>query len=489
MLSRSFLLGLWLLGSTWTASAQEIPVVQLEVAPDELGQAHSEGALVLAASDNGKLIYLFDAEKATLAAYRESGKIWNDPVRLLDDQGNAFQPRAAALALAKSQVAIAGFDMLGLFETDGERRSLTRTLPLASDVAAVPGRGWLVALPSLAHGIRLGGGEMRDFGGDERPRLVLLDDDLDTFRTGLPAEAGSRESALAAARSLRLTSNGERIFAAEIANYRIYELDTGLRVRAIHEDSDLFFEEGQPDAPNQAEIPEDVARHLDAMPADLDKPASDREGRSYTAFNYTTVIRDIAWDEVSDRLLILLAAHGAQARPAVDLLDPATGQVAHLELRFPRGEDAELSQIVPGDGFVWVRSHAGSTPTYRFSRAAIRRALEDAREATTLADEAAAKPAPAEPPTEKDASGPSPEPEPRLTLAFPDGEIPYLLAFETVGRLAFGGRSRIDPKIQGSFTGTLQDLPATEILDRLCAMADCAWSTVGDPPTLRVQAR
>lgn len=89
----------------------------------------------------------------------------------------------------------------------------------------------------------------------------------------------------------------------------------------------------------------------------------------------------VPWDPYSHQLILLLANGIAADQEALDLLDPDTGTVRRLLLRFPEGTThKQLSQVAVGHRYLWFRSHSGASPTFRLDRSA----LEQARSVTGL---------------------------------------------------------------------------------------------------------
>lgn len=458
------------------ATANVPPRVAVEGAPLELGAKTSPGSLVLAASGDGRELFLFDTETSTLTRYLETGERRREEVVLRGVAGAPFRPKAPRLAVAGEVVAVAGFDGMALFRDTGELLVATRTLPLVSSLAAAGGGQWLLGLHQL--GVRLPGTDTAGL-GEEEPRLVWVDDDLELRRTGLLRErAGS--AALGAARALRVAFDGERVYAAELANYRIHELDSGLRLRHTWEVPTLLFESAETDAAEPSSAPPKAVRnYLETLPEELVSRPEDDGKQVYEAFSHRDVVRAMAWDSRARRLVLFIAPGIVADEAALDLLDPVTGILTRGLLAHPSGEEASplVSQLVVGRRFLWFRNHEGRSTTYRVDR----RSFDTFRNVVDPTPATAAEEAEAEDGLATGDGAPASRgtfrPDARLSLDFTYGEVPLRDIFEVLAGLLVQGRSDLDPALDATFSGTFEEAPAEVILDTLCRPAGCQWAS------------
>jgi len=117
-----------------------------------------------------------------------------------------------------------------------------------------------------------------------------------------------------------------------------------------------------------------MARYLEHQPEDLVTGEKPRPKPS--VYRYKSVIRDIEWDPVDGQLVLLLAAGGAAAGAALDLLEPTTGEIRRLELELPMDLPAlELTQLAITGSYIWFRNLAGDTPTLRLPRSELSNAM------------------------------------------------------------------------------------------------------------------
>lgn len=294
-----------------------------------------------------------------------------------------FSPAAFRMAVNGGLIACAEPSGVKLFNLEtGELAADAPYLNHAAAVAAMPDGSWAVSLTRLPFP-EIERADEEKFGGPA-PRFVVVNDKLDIRRQGLPAEKG-RTPNQAAARALRLAASPERLFAAEIGNYKLYEFNRGLKLSGTLADPHLKLEEGLGlPADNQAQdkfLAEarqiSIRRGTDAAKGAA-RPGEPTRGQS-SFFSFQTVIGDMAWDSYSHQLILLLADGIAADHEALDLLDPSTGNVRRLLLRLPEGTDRkQLSQVAVGHRYLWFRSHSGVGPTFRLDRSA----LEQARSVT-----------------------------------------------------------------------------------------------------------
>ncbi|HVT17221.1 MAG TPA: hypothetical protein VHQ90_13705 [Thermoanaerobaculia bacterium] len=360
--------------------------MSLERAPGELGKVESTGTLFLVTAAKGKEVLLFDSGSGQLTTYLEAtGATWGKPVHLRGSGGDTFSPQAFRVAVNGELIAFSNPLGVYLFNRNtGEFLAEAPYLNHAAAIAATPD-GWAVSLtrlpfPAFAHA------DKEKFGGPA-PRFVVVNDKLEIWRQGLPAQS-DRTPNQAAARALRLAGSPDRLFAAEIANYKVYEFDRKLKLQATYVDPRLKLEAGLGlglDKRDQERFLSEAHQKMASAGTDASKPVSDPRSPAARGqsefFTYQTVISDMAWDPFSHQLVLLLADGIAADQGALDLLDPTTGQVQRLLLRFPEGAGRrQLTQLAVGHHYLWLRSHAGASPTFRLDRSA----LELARTITGL---------------------------------------------------------------------------------------------------------
>jgi hypothetical protein len=369
------------------APRPQLLTATLEPAPGELGGVRSKGTLFILTDAKGKEVLLFDSATSELTSYLESGATWGKPVQLRGRDGAPFAPQAFRVEVSGDQVAFASPLGVDFFQRDtGEFAAEDRTLHHAADIEARPGGDWVVDLtrPPIP---QLEQADHERFGGIT-PRLVVVDENLEVSRYGL-AGGDRRTGNETAARTLRLAASSDRLFAAELANYKIYEFDRKLRLRSTYADPSLQLEKGvgaPPDVEGRKQFLAEAHQLMSRAGGDASKPA--RSGNvTSDFFTFQIAIQDIAWDLRSHQLVILLAQGVANDVGALDLLDPTTGQVRRLLLRYPEGAPhVELSQLAVGYRYLWLRSHPGGGPTFRLDR----EALEQARAVKAPAVERAA---------------------------------------------------------------------------------------------------
>lgn len=365
------------------AATARLATVTLERAPGELGKVESAGSLFIVTAAKGKEVLLFDSNSGELKPFLETGDSWAKPITLRGPGGMKFSPAAFRMAVNGGLIACAGPTGVKLFNLEtGELAADAPYLNHAAAVAAMPDGSWAVSLTRLPFP-EIERADEEKFGGPA-PRFVVVNDKLDIRRQGLPAEKG-RTPNQAAARALRLAASPERLFAAEIGNYKLYEFNRGLKLSGTFDDPHLKLEEGLGlAADNQAQdkfLAEarqiSIRRGTDAAKGAA-RPSEPTRGQS-SFFSFQTVIGDMAWDPYSHQLILLLADGIAADHEALDLLEPSTGNVRRLLLRLPEGTDRkQLSQLAVGHRYLWLRSHSGAGPTFRLDRSA----LEQARSVT-----------------------------------------------------------------------------------------------------------
>lgn len=366
------------------AASSRLVAVTMERAPGDLGKAGSAGFLFVVTASKGTEVLLFDTASGELKAYLENGEARGKPVHLRGRGGESFSPHAFHMAVNDRSIAFADPQGVNLFKREtGEFVADAPYLHHAAAISAVPDGSWAVSLTRLPFP-EIARADKDRFGGPA-PRFVILNDKLEVWRQGLAADS-DRTPNQAAARTLRLAASQDRVFAAEIANYKVYEFNRQLKLRSTYVDPKLKLEDGlglSGDQREQERFLAEARRHLAGTGTDATRPTppgrSEVPRRSAQFFDYQTVIWDMAWDPFSHQLILLLADGIAGDQGALDLLDPTTGQVQRLLLRFPEtAARRQLSQLAVGHRYLWLRNHSGSGPTFRLDRAA----LENARSIT-----------------------------------------------------------------------------------------------------------
>ncbi|HSS79086.1 MAG TPA: hypothetical protein VLV54_20360 [Thermoanaerobaculia bacterium] len=324
---------------------------------------------------------LFDSSSGELKPFLETGGSWAKPISLRGPGGEKFSPSAFRMAVNGGLIACANPLGVKLFDLEtGDQLAEAPYLHHATSIAAMPDGSWAVSLTRLPFP-EIARADEKKFGGPA-PRFVIVDDKLEIRRQGLAADK-DRTPNQAAARALRLAASPDRVFAAEIANYRLYEFDRRLKLRETFEDPRLKLEEGlglTADSQMQEKFLSEARQNIARKGMDATKgaagPSAPTKGQS-TFFGYQSVIADMAWDPYSHQIILLLADGIAADQEALDLLDPATGKVRRLLLRFPEGtaRKQQLSQLAVGRRYLWLRSHSGASATFRLDR----NTLEQAR--------------------------------------------------------------------------------------------------------------
>jgi hypothetical protein len=365
-------------------ASPRLAAAMLERAPGDLGKADSTGSLVLVTADKGKEILLFDSGSGELTSYLETGQSWGKPVRLRGRDGESFSPHAFRMAANGELVAFANPLGVNLFRREtGELVAEAPYLHHAAAIAAMPDGSWAVSLTRLPFP-EIARADKEKFGGPA-PRFVVVNDKLEIWRQGLPAQS-DRTPNQAAARSLRLAAGPGRLFAAEVANYKIYEFNRELKLRSSYADPALKLEDGLGLSPNRQEqegLLAEARQKMASAGTNALRPAPAQGGLTQGGagkgraefFNYQTVISDMVWDPFTHQLILLLADGIAGNDGALDLLDPTTGHARRLLLRLPDGAaHKQLSQLAVGHRYLWLRSHAGATPTFRLDLSALEQA-------------------------------------------------------------------------------------------------------------------
>ncbi len=357
-------------------SPSTVESATLEEAPGALGKTVATGSLAVLTAAKGKEVLLFDSGTSELSAYLESGATWGKPLRLHGGDGGAAVPPVFRVAASDDQIAFASPRGVTVFDREtGDLVAEAKSLHHAAGIAVTPD-GWAVSLTHLPFP-EIEKLDREVFGGPA-PRFVVVNEKLEIWRQGITAPSGQTANQTAA-RSLRLAAGPGRLFAAEIANYKLYEFDRNFKAHGIFVDPTLKQEEGSA-APGKAEQEALLAEARQRMArggTDATRPPA-RPGTSVERsefFAYKTVLWDMAWDPSSHLLVLLLASGVAGDDGALDLVDPATGEVRRLLLRFPEGTARqELVQLALGYRYIWLRNYDGHSPTFRLDRAALDRA-------------------------------------------------------------------------------------------------------------------
>jgi|GEM_PF-6731469 len=358
------------------AAGSRLAAVALERAPGDLAKVASTGFLFVVTAEKGNEVLMFDSGSGELTPYLETGERSAKPVQLRGRGGETFSPHAFRIAVNGEFVAFAEPLGVTLFKrATGELVADASYLHHAAAIAAMSDGSWVVSLTRLPfRGIERA--DKEKFGGPA-PRFVVVNDKLELWRQGLAAQS-DRTPNQAAARTLRLAASPDRLFAAEIANYTVYEFNRELKLRSTYVDPHLKFEEGlgiAPDKQEQEALLAEARRKMAPLGTSATKPVpgQDDAAKGHSEFfSYQTVIWDMAWDPFSHQVILLLADGIAGDQGALDLLDPMTGEVRRLLLRFPEGSARrQLSQLAVGRHYIWLRSHAGSSPTFRLDRSAL----------------------------------------------------------------------------------------------------------------------
>jgi len=353
-------------------SAEEalFPSVQLEAAPRDIGALRSEGLVLIQALPTGGEVALLDIRSGKLHRFGETGHERGDPVLLRTASGGAID-HVVNFAISGSQVALAAPFTTLLYKQDGQFVA-EKELVIPGDITSTKGGAWAVSLggtPFL---------EGKGFLGREEfpglpPQIIELGTKLKLGRTGFQIEEEDRtiSGSRAVGRTLRLAWSGDRLYAAELANYTVYEFGRDLKLRATYRDPELELENDGEGAKNRSREKEALRAIVnvagDAAKQEGQKPA----GRVFSAFNDQQVIQDIAWHAPSNRLAILVKRDVLETGPVLDLLDPQTGDVERFHLKVPDGEEGQqpISQLVVGESFLWLRARAGNQATWRVSHA------------------------------------------------------------------------------------------------------------------------
>lgn len=364
------LLSLALLALPGSAEEALFPSVQLEAAPRDIGALRSEGFVLIQVLPTGGEIALLDVRDGKLYRFGETGHERGDPVLLRTASGGAID-HVVSFAVAGSQVVLATPFTTLLYKQNGQFVA-EKPLILPGDITVTKGGAWAVSLggtPFIEGRGFFGRGEFPGL----PPRIIELGTKLKLGRTGFQIEEEDRtiSGSRAVGRTLSLTWSGDRLYAAELANYTVYEFGRDLKLRATYRDPKLLLENDGEGSENRS-IEKAVLHAMEHAPGNAARPEGRKPvGRVISAFNDKQVIRDVAWHAPSNRLAILVQRDVLETGPVLDLLDPQTGEIERFHLKVPDGEEGQkpISQLAVGESYVWLRARSGSQATWRVSHA------------------------------------------------------------------------------------------------------------------------
>jgi hypothetical protein len=380
------------------------PLLRPKPAPRELGELRSTGITVLETVDAKRMLVVYDNATGELLRFLETGASWGRPVLLRDAGGGGLTVPAPRLAMRDGEALVSGVRRLVRLDAKGGPRASAQDLvssPLmrVRDVVALGPDAWVVSLTHLkVDGLPPDAYSQEDLFGDERlPRVAVLDDDLEVSTVGLGAEArGTISSSASAGRALSMATDGQQVYAAELANYRVLVLDRELELVQIWEDPRLLLEdlgsaagsgeeqegEAADEEPDEATAEQRIRDEVEATLAerperDLTRPGRGRAtgGGSVGALAYQPVIRDMVWDPVEDRLVLLLDPAVDGSAWMLDLLDPDTGSIRRWRVAPPLGDDGQPLQyltLAVTRRYLWLGASVGSVRAYRIDRYLVR---------------------------------------------------------------------------------------------------------------------
>ncbi len=354
--------------------AEELsPTLAVEQAPRELGQFRSESFVLIAADRKAKELYVFDNADRSLSRFTETGERWGDPVTLgsPSEALNSSPEPPQALRIGGAGIAIMTPSGVIEYGLDGNVEASRRVF-MPADLAALKS-GWALSLVNL----RTASGKFaaRKSFGDRTPRLVTIGgEDLGTDYTGIYEDDEIRGGGASAGRGLLLASAGSRLYAVERAAYRVHELTRKLSVVATYTEPKWGGDADDADIEPSEETREALAelvtqakstgRNVGGQTKSQRRPGPPMGGD----LSYKQVARAVAWS--GDRLVILLDRGIADRdRPALDLLDPVTGEGRRFALAGLG--DAQISQLTIGHRWIWLRARSGSVPIYRIDALAL----------------------------------------------------------------------------------------------------------------------
>jgi len=352
-----------------------VPSVVLETATGSLSDVRGTTFLLLTTADRGGEVLTYDLATGELRRFNENGAAWGEPLELRDENNAVPQP-ILEFASRDGDVALIGGEGIYLFGPDGALEGHRRIF-MPGGIAATQ-RGWALSLVDLPHPVHRGEYLARKEFGDEVPRVILLDDDLEILEKGLLADDPSVSTSAAAGRQLHLAGAADRLYAIEKANYRLFELDKRLDLRGTFRDPELTFESGRATEGREEDSEGDQNALVASAKAEIERRGQNVGGsasppRAETAdpvsasFDYVSVVEAAVWDESSKKLILLLASDVLDRDPMLDLLDPATGKVSRVRVRMPPGVRSEgaLNQLAIGRRYLWIRARRGNQPTFR----------------------------------------------------------------------------------------------------------------------------
>ncbi|MEM7350437.1 MAG: hypothetical protein AAF657_06495 [Acidobacteriota bacterium] len=370
-----------LLISTGVApSSTRTKATTIEIAPRELGEYRADSEILLAASSKEGEVLVLNKDDLTVTRFREDGKSWGAPLPLRFS-GLAPFPSVIRLDTLRSRLAVTGSDGVYTFSDEGFLQSSKRLFQ-PSDVAIVSESAVAVSLVNIPHPTKPGHFLARKEFEANVPRIITLDNQLDTSDIGLPIDDSNDDASSIVGSSLRLAAGHGRIFAAEIASYRIYELDEDLRPVAVFSELDRLG--GSTISPSETSAGEANQELREAHQSESSLKQEKVPGRDLgrrpplaseakLRFQYPSIVKDIAWDNENRKLIVLTALADQKHLFGVDYLDPDSGVLNRIKVKLPgkENQDTRLTQIAAGQHYVWFRAFDGQTPTFRLSKAVL----------------------------------------------------------------------------------------------------------------------
>lgn len=359
-----------------SAREPELPRLTAEVAPGELGEVEGKDVLI-AADGSGREIFVYFPENTSIQRYTEKGRTWGDPIPLRVD---ALRHPITFIRMdaGGGRLALSGHAGLALFSArDGSLLAQHRVFQVG-DVALLPNGDYAAALTNLPHPARQGSFVGRRSFADEVPRVVVYDGDGAISQKGLfEGSEGNADPSRAMARALRLSWGGDSLWAGEVGNYRVIELDRKLeQLDQVHDpewDYQAIVAEDDTvpateDRDSSATVPSDeVTKRVRSPGRDLarqKKPSAP----SRIAIEYDPIVVDLDWGPKPGQVYWLLDRESFRGSYSIDRLDPTTGEVRRTALEMPGGFEGSPSQITVGARYVWLRGYGQDSPVLRVDR-------------------------------------------------------------------------------------------------------------------------
>lgn len=352
---------------------------RVEIAPGELAELEKAKDILIAASDNGREIFVYLPKSSTVRRFTENGQAWGDPISLKKEM---LRHRIDFIRMDSSdgRLALLGHTGTAVFsDREGHLLAQHRVFQ-PSDVAILPGGEYAVALMNVPNPTREGSFLGRRSFGSEVPRLVIYDEDNDIAESGLLEGERKGETGRAVARSLRLSWGGDSLWAGEVGNYRVLELNGDLRLLDHLHDPELDYVssvlESSPDpegasdgkrAEGEEEIKEGDGTGFRAPGRDL-ASQEPRDPPTRLDARYEPVLVDLDWGPKPGRVYGLLDRGGFDGIYQVDQIDPVTGEVRRTAILLPEGFDGVLSQVASGARYLWLRGYSEDSPIFRLDR-------------------------------------------------------------------------------------------------------------------------